>query len=403
MDYIIIGAGIAGIEAAKQIRRLEPASEIVVITQECYPLYSRPRIPELLAKEVTPEDIFVYKYEWYHKNKIQLYLNCKVKSIDPENKKIILSDKSGISYSKLLLAAGSSPAFPPIHGINTVKDALVLRSVEDTMKIIGTASHSKVATVIGGGLLGLESGNALRKLGLSVTILEIYNRLLPRQLDAEGGEILQKQMEDMGLKFMLGVKTISVKEHDGKIFIELDDGRTIETDFILVSAGIRPNTNLASEAGISVNKGILVNDHMETNVSGIYAAGDVAEHKDRLYGIWPAAQRQGVVAGINIAGGNEVYTGTVPCTTLKVVGIRLTSMGDILTEDQTFEQIKIKNTEKNTYRKLYIKNGKIAGAIFLGDTKNAYDVEKLMERNTEISNYKDKILEPGFDVKSLLR
>lgn len=403
MDYIIIGDGIAGTEAAKHIRRLEPSSEVVIITQEYYPLYSKPRIPELLAKEVTAEEIFVYKYEWYHKNKIQLYLNCTVKSIDPENQKITLTDGSHFAYSKLLLATGSSSVLPPVYGINTVKGILTLRSVEDVMNIIELASHSKVVTVIGGGLLGLEAGNALRKLGLSVTIIEIFDRLLPKQLDAEGAAILQKQMEDMGLKFILNAKSRSVKEQGDKKIVELYDGRTIESDFILVSTGIKSNTALAEAMGISVNKGILVNDRMETNISGIYAAGDVAEHRNRLYCIWPAAQRQGVVAGINMAGGDEVYTGTVPSTTLKVVGVRLISMGDILPVDKNVEQVEIKNTEKNIYKKLYIKDGKIAGAIFLGDTKNAYDIEKLMGKNKDVSNYKDKILEPKFDVKSLLK
>ncbi len=400
---MIIGNGVAGTEAAKNIRKRDPAAEIMIFTQDHYPFYSRPRIPELLAKEVTVEGIFAYNFEWYHKNKIQLYLNCTVRNINPKNQKITLADGSYFTYSKLLLATGSSGAMPPIDGINDSEDIFTLRSVEDAMAISRRARGAKTATLIGGGLLGLEAGNGLRKLGTSVTVVEMFDRLLPRQLDAEGAAILQKQMESMGLKFILSAKSRSIKDKGHTKLLELVDGRVIESDFILVSAGIIPNITLAKTTGIAVNKGILVNDRMETNIPNIYAAGDAAEHKGRVYGIWPAAQRQGVVAGINMAGGNETYMGTVPSTTLKVAGIHLTSMGDILTEDKATEQIKVKNTDKYVYKKLFIKDGKVVGAIFLGDTKHAYEVAQIMEKKVDIGRSKEEIREEDFDFKSLLK
>ena len=403
MDYIIIGNGVAGTEAAKAIRQRDPSAEIKIFTQDYYPFYSRPRLPELLAREVGVEEIFVHNCEWYHKNKIQLYLNCTVKNIDTKNQKITLVDKSNFTYDKLLLALGSSGVLPPIEGINTIEGIFTLRSVEDVLTITKRAALSKTVTLIGGGLLGLEAGNGLGKLGLSVTVVEFFDRLLPRQLDGEGSVILQKQMEDIGLKFFLGAQSKSIKNSGNTKILELKDGRVIESNFILVSAGIKPNIILAQETGISVNKGILANDRMETNITHIYAAGDVAEHKGRIYGIWPAAQRQGVIAGSNMAGGNEMYMGTVPSTSLKVAGIHLTSMGDILTEDKTVEQVKVKNSSKNTYKKLFIKDGKLVGAIFLGDTKNAYEMGQLMEKKVDVSKYKEKILETDFDVKVMLQ
>jgi len=402
-NYIIIGNGVAGTEAAKAIRKRDPQAEIMIFTQDHYPFYSRPRLPELLANEVAVEEIFVYKREWYNKNKIQLNLNCTVKSIDPENKRITLADKSNFTYNKLLLDTGSSVALPPIDGINTAEGVFTLRTVEDVLTIIKRAACAKTFTLIGGGLLGLEAGNGLRKLGLSVTVVEFFDRLLPRQLDSEGSVILQKQMEELGLKFFLGAQSKSIKDAGTTKILELKDGKVIESNFILVSAGIKPNISLAQAAGISVNKGIIVNDHMETNIPNIYAAGDVAEHKGRIYGIWPAAQRQGVIAGINMAGGNETYMGTVPYANLKVAGIHLTSMGDIdvLTEDKTLEQIKVKDPEKYIYKKLFIKDGKIVGAIFLGDMKNAYEIGQLIEKKADVSTFKDKLLEADFDIKSL--
>ena len=401
MDYIIIGNGVAGTEAAKAIRRNDNLSEIKIFSQDHYPFYSRPRLPELLAKEVNTEDIFVHNYEWYNKNKIQLFLNCTVKHIDPKNQKITLKDTSCFTYSKLLLATGSSSVLPPIDGINTPEGAFTLRTVEDALIITKRASLTRTATLIGGGLLGLEAGNGLRKLGLSVTVVEIFDRLLPRQLDSEGSVILQKQMEEMGLKFLLGAQSKSIKESGHTKIVELKDGSIVESNFILVSAGIKPNITLAREAGIAVNKGIIVNDRMETDLTNIYAAGDAAEYNGRMYGIWPAAQRQGVITGINMSGGKEVYKGTVPSTTLKVAGIHLTSMGDIAAEDKTIEQIKVADPSKNIYKKLFLKDGKIVGAILLGETKNAAEITQLMENKTDVGNYKEKILDTMFDFRNL--
>lgn len=403
MEYIIIGNGVAGTEAAKNIRKRDSATEIKIFTNEYFPFYSRIMLPMLLAKEITREEIYVYKTEWYWKNKIQLYLNCMVKDIDYKNQTITLNDASHFAYNKLLFATGSSGNLPPVEGINTTEGVFTLRTIEDVMTITKRAAESKTVTLIGGGLLGLEAGNSLSKLGLSVTIVEIFDRLLPRQLDAEGAALLQKQMEERGLTFLLSAKSKSIKDEGCTKILELNNGKTIEGNFIVVSAGIKPNIGLAKTIGISVKNGILVNDHMETNIPNIYAAGDIAEHKNRIYGIWPAAQRQGVVAGINMAGGNEVYTGTVQSTTLKIAGISLTSMGNILTEDKTVEHIKVKDPGKNIYKKLFIKEGKILGAIFLGDVKNALDIGKLMEKKTDVSNYKEKILDVDFDIKSLLK
>ena len=236
-----------------------------------------------MAKEVAVEEIYAYNIEWYynHLNKIQLYLNCTVKSIDPKNQKITLTDRSNFPYDKLLFATGCSGVLPPIDGINTTEGVFTLRSVDDVTTITRRATGAKTVTLIGGGLLGLEAGNGLRTLGTSVTIVEIFDRLLPRQLDAEGAALLQKQMESMGLKFLLGAKTKAIRDNGHTKILELNDGKVIESNFILVSAGIKPNITLAQAIGISMNKGILANDRMETNIPNVYAAGDVAEHKGR--------------------------------------------------------------------------------------------------------------------------
>ncbi|OHB68163.1 MAG: hypothetical protein A2W17_11910 [Planctomycetes bacterium RBG_16_41_13] len=400
--HIIIGNGVAGTQAAKTIRKYDAFADIQIFTDEHYPFYSRPRLPELLAKAITIEETFVFDRSWYQRNNIQIHLNHTVHSVEAEKQVITLMDKSCVSYDKLLFATGSKSALPPISGIDTEKGVFTLRTIEDVKHIAKYAESSKSAIIIGGGLLGIEAGNALRKLGLSVTVVEYFDRLLPRQLDSEGSEILQSHMEDIGLAFILGARSSAIREKGNKKVLELKNGAAVEGDFILVSAGILPSCLLAQNADISFNRGMLVNDYMETNRTNIYAAGDVAEHRNIIYGIWPAAHAQGVIAGTNMAGGRIPYTGTVPSTRLKVAGVHLISIGNISTEDDTVEQLEVKNSVNKIYKKLFIREGIPIGAIFLGEMKNAYELGRIIESKTDIRRYKEKILDNDFNIKEIV-
>jgi len=399
--HVIIGNGVAGVQAAKTIRRFDSSPEIKIFTNEGYLFYSKPRLPELLAKEIDIGETFVFDQAWYQKNNIQTYLNHTVNYIDPKKQIITLTNKSCFPYDTLLLATGSKGALPPVPGIDKGRGIFTLRTIEDVNLIARQAEYSKSAIVIGGGLLGLEAGNGLRKLGLSVTIVEYFDRLLPKQLDSEGSGILQGQMEALGLSFILGARLSEVKGKENKKVLELKNKAALEGDFILVSAGIVPSCALAQDAGISINKGILVNDYMETNMKNIYAAGDVAEHRNITYGIWPAAHTQGVIAGTNMAGGHIPYKGTIPSTRLKVAGIHLISIGNISTEDHTVEHLKVENSANKVYKKLFIREGILIGAIFLGETKNAYELGHFIENKTDITQFKEKILDSDFNIEEI--
>lgn len=399
--YIIIGNGVAGTQAAKTIREHDAFADIQIFTDERYLFYSRPRLPELLAKEITVEETFVFDYSWYQRNNIQIHLNHTVTHIEAEKRLVTLMNNASFSYDKLLFATGSKSALPPISGIDANKGVLTLRTIDDVKHIAGYAESSKSAVIIGGGLLGIETGNALRKLDLSVTVVEYFDRLLPRQLDSEGSETLQRYLEALGLTFILGAHSSAIKEKGDKKVLELKNGTAIEGDFIVVSAGIMPVCLLAQNAGISFNRGMVVNDYMETNIPDIYAAGDVAEHRNIIYGIWPAAHAQGVIAGTNMAGGRIPYTGTVPSTRLKVAGVHLISIGTIKAEDDTVEQLCLKNAVNKVYKKLFIREGIPIGAIFLGDIKNAYEIGHIIENKTDIRRYKEKILDNDFNIKEI--
>lgn len=250
-----------------------------------------------------------------------------------------------------------------------------LRSIQDARDISEFAKNTEKVVLVGGGLLGLEAGNALRKLGKKVMVVEFFPRLLPRQLDVEGAGRLQGIMEEMGFSFRLGAKTQEIKGDDQVTGVLLEGGERLPAEMVIVSAGVRPNMELAESLELDSGKGITVDERLRTSKPDIYAAGDVAEFQGMSYGIWPAAMEQGKIAGTNMAGGDVLYKGTTMANTLKVVGIDLASAGDIDAENK-FESRVVQ--DEKVYKKLVIDNDRIIGCIMLGDTKGFNRITKAM-------------------------
>jgi nitrite reductase (NADH) large subunit len=251
------------------------------------------------------------------------------------------------------------------------------------------AENIEDVVLIGGGLLGLEAGNALRKLGKKIMVVEFFPRLLPRQLDVDGAKRLQDIMEGMGFSFRLGAKTQEItgdKKTDGVL---LEGDERLSTRMVIISAGVRPNLQLAEDLKLETDKGIKVNEFLGTNQPDIYAAGDVAEFRGMPYGIWPAAMEQGKVAGTLMAGGDMRYEGTTMANTLKVVGVDLASAGNI-DADNEFESKVV--TDESIYKKVVIDNNQIIGCIMLGDTKGFNKITKLMAEKSDVSQSKDTLL-----------
>lgn len=382
MKYLIIGNGISGITAATNIRKIDKQGEITIVSDEAYPFYSRIRLIDLVAEETDENGLIVYKNAWYEKNNIKLLLNTTVSNIDREKKEIITSTYNPIKYDKLLLATGSKPFIPPIPGADR-KGMFTLRTLKDALEIKQYAENAKNVTVIGGGVLGLELGNSLRKTGHKVIVVEFLPRMLPRQIDTEGAEILKTQLENMGFTLHYGVKTTEIFGDDKVKGIKLEDGTTINCDMVLISAGVRANTELADKLGLKYSKGLFVKDTMETDMPDIFAAGDLVEHRGIFYGIWPAAEKQGEIAGINMARGDMVYSGTTPSNVLKIAGIDLIAIGDIDTENKLDSFIE-KDKEKFIYSKLVVKDNILVGSILLGNTKNWQKIKKAIEEKWNI-------------------
>jgi nitrite reductase (NADH) large subunit len=288
---------------------------------------------------------------------------------------------------------------PPIEGADS-EGVFTLRTVEDADAIKEWASSSKRLVLIGGGLLGLEAGNGLRRAGLDVSVVEFFPRLLPRQMDVDGAAILQRQMEEMGFAFHLGAKTKSISRDGKELSVNLENGESIAADMVLISAGVRPELGLAKMIGLDIDKAVKVDDRMQTNVQDIFAAGDVAEHRGAYYGIWPPAMQQGQTAGANMAGEDRAYTGTVPANTLKVVGIDLTSAGNI-DADSEREAAVIADSDKYIYRKIVFNNGLIEGAILLGDIRGSAEILMAMQSQKDVSSLKDDMKREDFDFSRL--
>lgn len=387
--YLIIGNGVAGTTAAETIRKQDPAGSITILSEEDIPFYYRIRLNDFIAGEVSEDKLIAKKKAWYQEQRIELRLNTRISGLDATAQRLTTDSGKKLSFDRLLLATGSHSFLPPIEGIDQ-QGVFALRHIKDARAILAQAGKSEEVILIGGGLLGLEAGNALRRLGKKVTVVEFFPRLLPRQLDSKGAKRLQKLMEKMGFAFRLSAMTKTITHSTGKVDgIVLEGGDTLPGQMVIVSAGVRPNLELAQSGGLACDKGVAVNDRLETSANGIYAAGDVAEHRGVVSGIWPAAMQQGKVAGANMAGGEAVYQGATMSNILKVAGIDVAAAGNIDAEGRHEAQVV---SSGSIYKKLVIENNRIIGCVMVGDTANFNTITRYITEQRDITTLKNSLL-----------
>ena len=375
--YLIIGNGVAGATAAQEIRKNDSQGQITMVTEEKFPFYSRIKLPDYITGIKGRSDRIIKKEQWYIDHKIDLKTGTNVTNID--NAKHEAKDQTGRiwQYDSLLISTGSNPFIPPVEG-NTKVNVFTLRTIKDADNIVQASDNANNVTAIGGGLLGIEAAYALIKRGLDVTIVEFFDRLLPRQMDSEGALLLKKMLEAQGFKFRLGAKTKQIQGDNFVTGVELESGEVITTEIVLFSAGVRPNLILPQKLKLKTDQGVIVNKHMETSLSGVYAAGDIAQFKKTNFCIWSEAQEQGRVAGANMSGIKDSFKTIVPSNRLKVAGIDLCSAGDIDPDEIYESEIEKSDT---VYRKLVSKHGKLIGCIMLGDITGFSDAVKQIREN----------------------
>lgn len=394
MKVVIIGNNVAGTFTAQNIRSLNEDIEIHIYTQEKYPYYTRIKLPELISEKVNIENLIVFKEDWYKTNRISLHLNKKAQNIDSKNKTILFeNDGEAVLYDKLILALGSTPNIPSIKNAREMKDqnkgVFTLRSIDDALNIREYIEKFSVkkAIVIGGGLLGLELANQLNDTTLETTVVEFFPRLLPRQLDEECGTMLKDEIENRGIKVVLNATTEEILGNSKVSGIKLKDGRILDAGIILIQAGINLTIDLAKNVGIATNRGIIVNEFMETSEKEIYAVGDCIEYKNQVWGIIPACMEQSKIAAASIIGSQKVeYEGTTPKNTLKIVGLDLTSIGVIdpsREESGGWDILKKADKKDCCYQKIILKDNKLKGAILLGENKAIPYITKKMEEDVD--------------------
>lgn len=387
--YLVIGNGVAGTTAAEAIRQQDPQGSITILSEEDIPFYYRIRLNEFIAGDIGEDKLIAKKDAWYQEQRIDLRINTRITGLDAVAKRLTTETGEALAFDQLLLATGSHSFLPPIKGIDQ-QGVFSLRHIKDARAILAQAKNVEEVILIGGGLLGLEAGNALRKLGKKVTVVEFFPRLLPRQLDSRGAARLQELMEGMGFTFRLSAMTKTITGSHGRAEgIALEGGDTLPGQMVVISAGVRPNLELAKTGGLACDKGVKVNDRLETSASDIYAAGDVAEHQGVVSGIWPAAMQQGKVAGANMAGGAAAYQGATMSNILKVAGIDVAAAGNIDAEGRYESQVATSDT---FYKKLVIENNRPIGCVMVGDTRNFNTITRYIMEKRDISTLKNSLL-----------
>ncbi|MDI6009304.1 nitrite reductase large subunit [Pseudomonas sp. MDMC224] len=394
LKLVMIGNGMAGVRTLEELLKLAPdLYDITVFGAEPHPNYNRILLSPVLAGEQTFEEIVLNDLNWYAENDIKLLLGRKVIKIDRKKRLVIAEDGSEAEYDRLLIATGSNPFILPIPG-KDLQGVIGYRDIADTQMMMDTAKTHKHAVVIGGGLLGLEAANGLKLRGMDVTVVHIGDWLLERQLDSTAGRLLQKSLEDRGLKFLLPKHTAELLDNgEGRVCaVKFKDGEVIPADLVVMAAGIRPNSELAESAGIACNRGILVNDTMQTYDPRIYAIGECASHRGIAYGLVAPLFEQAKVCANHLAQlGFSRYQGSVTSTKLKVTGIDLFSAGEFMGGEGT-ETITLSDPIGGVYKKLVIKDDVLVGACLYGDTADGGWYFRQIRENHNVSEIRDHLM-----------
>jgi nitrite reductase (NADH) large subunit len=373
---VILGNGMAGARVAEEVLKRDGAAlfDITIIGGEPHGNYNRILLSHVLDESQHPDEIMINTKEWYKENGIKLLAGVPAIGIHRERRTVMLLDARQVPYDKLIIATGSRPFVPPIPGTDRY-GVFVFRTLEDCTSIAKWAKESKTAVVIGGGLLGLEAAKGLMTHGPEVHVVEMAPHLMAVQVDTQGGTILGKTIASLGVTAHCGKVTTEILENEGSRVrgVKFKDGTELACDMVVISAGIRPNGELAKEAGLAVEKAIVVDDQMMTSDPDVYAVGECAQHRGKLYGLVAPIWEQCNVLADHITGTNReaAYTGSFVATKLKVMGVNVASMGE-RDGQPTDEIVRYEEAEGGIYKKLIVRNGKLAGAILVGDT-DAYD------------------------------
>ena len=389
---VVIGNGMAGMRTVEELLEIAPEKfDITVFGAEPYGNYNRILLSPVLAGEKTIDQIMLNDLQWYDDNNITLHKGVKVNEIDRNKCKVIADDGTEAEYDRLLVATGSDPFIIPVPG-NDLPGVISFRDIHDVDLMLEASKTKKHAVVIGGGLLGLEAANGLMKQGMSVTVVHLMDWLMERQMDEVSGEMLKKSLEDKGMQFMMKASTQEIVGNGKVEGVKFVDGTEAGTDLVVMAVGIRPNIELAKKSGLHCERGIVVNDTLQTFDPKIYSIGECVQHRGMAYGlVAPLFEMAKVCANHLAEYGIGIYKGSVTSTKLKVTGIDLFSAGDFMGDDTT-EDIVVRDATRGIYKKIVIEDDKIKGAVLYGDTIDGAWYFQLMREQTKISDIRDQLM-----------
>ena len=391
-QLVLVGNGMAGMRTLEELLAIAPERyQITVFGAEPHGNYNRILLSPVLAGEKTVDQIMINDLNWYAERDIRLHAGRAVTRIDRARRQVIAVDGTVASYDRLLLATGSNPFMLPIPG-NDLPGVIGFRDIKDVDTMLTAAKTGQHAVVIGGGLLGLEAANGLMKQGMHVTVVHVLDTLMERQLDPAAAELLRVSLEERGLRFLMGANTAALLGDDQVRAVRFKDGLEISADLVVMAVGIRPNIELAQSAGIYCERGIVVNDTLQTYDPRVYAVGECVQHRGQCYGLVAPLWEQAKVCANHLAHyGIGRYQGSVTSTKLKVTGIDVFSAGEF-GGGPGCDEIVLRDRARGVYKKLVVKDNRVKGAVLYGDTIDGSWYFQLLRENTDISAFRESIL-----------
>ena len=407
-DYVIIGNSAGGIGCIEAIRELDEASSVAIIAAEKYHAYSRALIPYYLDSKIELDKIYYRPPDFYEKMDVDAYLGVKAVGIDVSSREVLLENGGRIGFGKLLIATGGRPFIPPIEGLSGQKNVFTFLKLDDAIGVKEAIKSAGSAIVLGGGIIGLMVAEVLRRKSIEVTVVELADRVLAPVVDATTSNLVQEKFAENGVKIILQNTITKVVGEEEVEKVILKDGSELPTDLLILAVGVRPNTEVVRDTPIKVNRGIVVNKHMETSVEGIYACGDCAEIYDFVFGanrvlpLWPTAYVGGRVAGFNMCGRRREYTYATSMNAMHFFDLYIVSAGlNVPNDSDEFEILYTLDERRRIYRKFALKDGQIAGFILAGRVDRAGILLKLMKEGVNVSEFKDRLLKEDFGYADL--
>jgi phenylglyoxylate dehydrogenase epsilon subunit len=398
--FLIIGSGTTALSALKQMRRLNMGDEIKLFTMESYPPYSPTSLPYFISERIKESDIPMVMDDYFNQVKAELVKGKRVEGIDIERNEVIYHSHEREPYDCLLIATGSEPAHPSIPGLNS-DQSLYMRTLDDAKQLMRKMKGVQKAIILGAGLIGMHMSECLAERGVKVSVVEMLPQILPAYFDQEASRMIQGVLEKHRVKFFTGHRASEVTWNKKGVTLFLEGGETLKADLLLIATGVKPRVSFLNGSGIKINDGILVDSEMRTNVSNVFAAGDVAEAKNFLTGnnglnpILPNAVEQGKIAGSNMVGKHVEYEGWLPMNTFNYFGHLAISVGKSIPSEG--DKVRVEKDEgKGIYKKIIYKDGRLLGVTFLDTNLHSGILQYLIKKKLEIRGYEAWLMEmPG--------